>query len=230
MEETKINKVSFNLILRIVFGVLFLIAIAGGIYFYIKYQNTKTLLDNPDVATKLETESVVSKVKKLMVLPEDEEPTLATVLDSTKLLDQPFFAKAKNGDQVLIYGKSQIAILFRPDANIIVNVAPITLGTNPSVNQVKVSILNGTSTTGLTQKAESEISSKINNISVVKKANASRNDYVNTIVVDLTGNNSTMVQNIASALGGTVSALPQGENAPSGSDVLIIVGADFVSK
>ena len=65
-----------------------------------------------------------------MVLPQNEEPTTATVSDTAKLKDQPFFKNAKNGDVVLIYTKAQIAILYDRKIDKIIAVAPINLGTS----------------------------------------------------------------------------------------------------
>lgn len=73
-----------------------------------------------------ETADLVSRVGKHLVLPENETPTSATVTDLSKLKDQPFFAKAKIGDRVLIYTTSRKAILYDPVADLIVEVAPVT--------------------------------------------------------------------------------------------------------
>jgi hypothetical protein len=59
-----------------------------------------------------------------MVLP-DEQPTLASVTDKSKLSDQPFFQKAENGDKILIFVQSRKAILYRPSIKKIIDVAPI---------------------------------------------------------------------------------------------------------
>jgi len=71
-------------------------------------------------------------VGKLMVLPEGETPTIATVSDPDKLKDQAFFAHAKTGDKVLIYAKAKKAILYSPTDNRIVEVAAIDLGGTPA--------------------------------------------------------------------------------------------------
>ena len=75
-----------------------------------------------------ETNNLVSKVSKLMILPENETPTIATITDPDRLIDQKFFANSKKGDKVLVFPVSQKAILYRPDINKIVEVAPINLG------------------------------------------------------------------------------------------------------
>ena len=74
-------------------------------------------------------EGVIAKVSELLVLPSNEQPTLATVSDPELLKNQAFFANAKKGDKVLIYSKSGKAILYDPISNKIVEVAPINLDT-----------------------------------------------------------------------------------------------------
>src|SRR5947209_3689804 len=47
-----------------------------------------------------ETKKLIEAVGKLIVLPADEPPTVATVTDLAKLQGQPFFANAAVGDKV----------------------------------------------------------------------------------------------------------------------------------
>jgi uncharacterized membrane protein affecting hemolysin expression len=107
----------------IVLAVLLVLALAGAAYFYQQaHQDVK------DIPRK-ELEQVVANVGRLMVLPSDEQPTLATVSDPQKLKDQAFFANAQKGDQVLIYMRTHKAILYRPSANKIIEVAPVSAAT-----------------------------------------------------------------------------------------------------
>ena len=108
-----------------------------SIYFYSQYQKTQQLLKNPSQQTKIETDALVVRVGFLIELPKDEQPTLATVSDKSKLKGQLFFALAKNGDKVLIYTKAKKAILYRPSINKIINVAPVNIGTTQQ-NQATV--------------------------------------------------------------------------------------------
>lgn len=90
-------------------------------YFYYKYKKAMS-----NEAAKDETASYDAEIKKIMLLPEGENPSLATVSDREKLQDQPFFAKAENGDKVLIYSQAKKAILFRPSINKIIEITSLT--------------------------------------------------------------------------------------------------------
>ncbi len=98
-----------------------------GLAFYFYMQNVKFTRDPQKVAQE-ETDQLVSRVGELIVLPEGEIPTIATVTDPEKLKDQPFFSKAKNGDKVLIYTNAKKAILYDPTQNKIIEVAPLNIG------------------------------------------------------------------------------------------------------
>lgn len=74
-----------------------------------------------DVA-QAEIDDLKTKVGMLMDIP-DETPTVASISDASKLRNQQFFAKAQNNDKVLIFTKSQKAILYRPSTNKIIEVA-----------------------------------------------------------------------------------------------------------
>ena len=106
---------------------LIIVAVAGvmtAVYYYTEVERLKT---NPQaIATADELKEVVAKVGRLVVLPEGEDPTLATVADPELLKDQPFFARAKKGDKVLVYNGAGKAILYDPVQDKIVEIAPIT--------------------------------------------------------------------------------------------------------
>jgi hypothetical protein len=69
----------------------------------------------------------ITAVSALIELPSDEVPTLATVSDSSKLANQPLFAKAQPGDKVLLYPKAKKAYLYRPATNKLVDVASMVV-------------------------------------------------------------------------------------------------------
>lgn len=112
----------------IVFVILFiLVVISVGLAVYF-YRELSTYKEDPQKIIQEEVQAVVARVEQLMILPEGETPTLATVSDLTELKNQPFFAHAKIGDKVLLYANARKAILFDPVANKIVEVAPINIG------------------------------------------------------------------------------------------------------
>ncbi len=82
---------------------------------------------DPSQASQAEANRIIGEVGKLYALPKDEQPSVATVTDVSKLKDQQFFAKAQNGDVTLIYSTAKLAILYRPSSNQIVNVSSVTI-------------------------------------------------------------------------------------------------------
>src|SRR5579862_7460225 len=104
-------------LIKIIITIIVLVLLLVSVSFYIQYQSANKLLQNPSQAATLSDQAVINSVGKLMVLPTNETPTIATVSDKSKLSGQPFFANAQNGDKVLIYSKSQKAILYRPSIN-----------------------------------------------------------------------------------------------------------------
>lgn len=117
-----------NVIIAAVAVVVLLAAAAPSIYFYRQYQQAQMRINDPTGAARQDALNTVAAVGKLMVLPTDEDPTVAMITDITKLKDQPFFAHAENGDKVLIYTKNKKAILYRPSTNKIIDVAPVNIG------------------------------------------------------------------------------------------------------
>ena len=107
--------------------VLFVIAASFAAYFYTQLAELK---QDPQKIAQQEAEELVKRVGELTVLPEGEQPTIATVTDPKLLKTQPFFKEAKVGYKVLMYAKAQKAILYDPVNHTIVAVAPLNIGEN----------------------------------------------------------------------------------------------------
>ena len=99
-------------------GLIILIAIPITIALVAQYQNNRQ-----DVLGANKVINVVEKVGKIVELPANETPSIATVSDVNKLSGQEFFSKAQNGDVVLIYPKAQKAYLYRPTTDKLIEVA-----------------------------------------------------------------------------------------------------------
>ena len=83
-------------------------------------------------------EVIVQRVNRHYILPTGEQPALATVTDNTKLTTQ-FLKKASNGDKVLIYQKNRLAVIYRPSADRIVAVGPVTIDNPPPITVPPIS-------------------------------------------------------------------------------------------
>ena len=114
-----------------VLGVILVLSLVVNAVLLVKYrQQSKevaTLRQDPNALVMQQTKELVAKVGKLIDLPTDETPTVATVNDPEKLKDQPFFAKAQVGQKVLIYTGAKKAILYDEKENKIIDVAPLTI-------------------------------------------------------------------------------------------------------
>ena len=115
--------------LLVTLTILLLLA-ALGFFAWQYLENKKEIarLQNPEVAAQDATDQLVKEVGMLIQLPKGETPTVAVVVKADELREQPFFAEAKNGDQVLIYSQAKEAILYRPSTKKIIKVAPVDLG------------------------------------------------------------------------------------------------------
>ncbi len=218
MKSKSLFKVLFILIFLLLIG-----ASSAALYFYHQYTTT----NKAKLAAAQDMRDYMKVAGGAVLLPQ-EEPIAATVSDKNKLQSQAFFKSAQNGDKVFIYAKSGLAVLFRPSIGKIVQVSTIQVSdtvsaqATPSPSPLTVTIYNGTTTVGASKIAENILDTSI--FSVTKRASAVKSDYPTTLVIDVTGGHGTQASQLATALGGQVSAsVPPGEEKPS-TDILIIVG------
>lgn len=244
---TKIPKQSRTLSAIVVLIILLCLAVGIASYFYYQLKNAGVAKVEVEETTEL-----IKTIGKTLELPEGEVPTLATVTDREKLAEQPFFQKAENGDKVIIYTNSGRAILYRPSTKKIVDMTTVNVNTpaptdapQPSesvtaampapgappdtvekvvVQNVPIALYNGSTKVGATNTLEDEIKAQFDTVEVVTKDKAVKNDYQGNLVIDLSGSNADLAKSIAESFAGTVGTLPDGETAPAGTDILIIVG------
>ena len=111
---------------RRLFMLFFLLAFAAAVatsaYYFVQYHRLK---NDPTIEARKDAERVVGELSRLMIVPDDPAPVLATVSDRDQLQDQPFFRSAENGDQVVIFPSSMKAVLYRPGEKRIVDIAPL---------------------------------------------------------------------------------------------------------
>ncbi|PIR75013.1 MAG: hypothetical protein CO030_05470 [Candidatus Magasanikbacteria bacterium CG_4_9_14_0_2_um_filter_42_11] len=215
--------------------VLALIGATGTYYFYHKYS---VLIQDPTVSSQKDLDKTLAAVEKLMMLPDGETPTMATILDKNKLADQAFFAKAENDDVLLAYTKSLQAILYRPSTNKIIKVAPIYFNTDvlsedsvgdvaemtveePAEASLRIAYYNGSATPNLSASTEQIVATNFPEYTTVTVENAAAQQYTENLVIDLSGSHAAEAAAIATTIEGNISALPEGEIAPD-ADILVI--------
>ncbi|PIY93747.1 MAG: hypothetical protein COY69_00015 [Candidatus Magasanikbacteria bacterium CG_4_10_14_0_8_um_filter_32_14] len=240
-EKNKKNNVkNFFILLLAIFTLL---GLAGTYYFFDKYNSLK---NDPALVSQKDIDTTLVAVGKLMILPADEVPTVATILDKTKLTGQSFFDSAENGDKLLAFTKTMQAILYRPSTNKIIQVAPIFIKndvveqpistvsqevTSQTVQEeeilpkspIRVAYYNGTNITNLSAQTELLVKDKYPNYKTAVITNAYYKNYKQSVVVDLSGQYTQEVIDLADLLSAKVLSLPEGEKKPE-ADILIISG------
>lgn len=120
MEETSESPAKktakINLLYVGIVVILIIVAAAAYFLFFNKAQSSQSA-----AASQKDAADLVAKVSRLIDLPQNEKPTIATVTDKSKLASQAFFDKAENGDRVLIYPNNREAILYRPSTDKVIN-------------------------------------------------------------------------------------------------------------
>ncbi len=117
------NKINAKMLIM---GAVVLAAV--GLAGYFAYENQR-IRSNPQSLVQADQSRLIDKVGKLIDLPKDEQPSIATVSDKNKLKEQAFFKNAQNGDTLLIYTNARKAILYREKDNKVIEVAPIAIDT-----------------------------------------------------------------------------------------------------
>ena len=109
--------------------VLVSLALVSSAFLFYKYSQAQEKLNQVVTVNNQDNnqdspKKILEAVAKIMVLPTDQTPTIATVTKVEKLrLTQPFFNAAENGDKLLIF--TDKAVLYRPDENKIVAIGPV---------------------------------------------------------------------------------------------------------
>lgn len=228
--------------------IIFAIIIATSFGIYARYFH----LTDAERAQK-EVKAAMSAVSKHMILPEGDEPVLATVTDAGTLIkQQAFFAGSVNGDQLLLFPRNLKAILYSPSRNKIVNAGPIeqqqqtalekSPTPTPSVNSgantpssveavvgrqntLTVEIRNGTGKNGFGARVADAINA-LGGYEVLKVADAVSKKYQKTIIVSRTEDvaDKARIKALAAAIGAEIREdFPAGEPSTS-ANILVIAG------
>lgn len=172
----------------------------------------------------VEIATVKNAISKHMVLPSNEEPTLAVVADKSKLTNKYLAAKAENGDQILIYTQQQLAIIYRPSIDRIAGITVVTADSALAESQrATVTVLNGTADDKKAASVIEKLKATYPDMKVESGGVANKRDFSQTIVIDNTGEKDYLVDGLAQLLGGTRGVLPLSESKVT-TDLMIIIG------
>lgn len=218
--------------LNVVLLILFLAALAGFAWSFWRYWSLKqevrflSTTQGQQELNKKEIDKVVEAVGKLIILPTDQQPTVATIQDAAALAkEQPFFDGAENGDKLLLF--SDKAIIYSVKNDKLVNVGPVYnqdgQAAKPAenlTNKLTVDVRNGSEKVGVGRVLADDLISK--GLCQIKEVtNAVKTSYPKTILVNLTNKDVSALEKELGVK--AVKKLPEGE-APSAADALIIVG------
>ena len=167
-----------------------------------------------------------TKVGKLILLPTNEEPTLAEVTDNKTIKDVVLAKSSKNGDQILFYTKSRLVVVYRPSINKIVLAGD--LFADPAYSEADgatIIVMNGNNDDSKTQGIIADIKRLYPNSVVSVGGKTVRSDFPKTIVIDNTSKKDNFRAALIQDIKGNLGVVPLSETKTD-SDIMIIVGKD----
>jgi hypothetical protein len=190
----------------------------------------ESLKSNPQSVSQDEVKGIVTEVSKLITLPSDISPILATVNDPAKLKErQPFFKDAEVGDKVLMYTNvndpaQRKAYLYRPSTKQLLNVAPISIGNTiqPQEDAFSVEIRNGTTTPALEDRMQILLGQVFPKATVATKGNSTKK-YDKSVIVKVNASDD-LAKKVSQLFNAELVTLPAGEKAPGNVDLMILLG------
>lgn len=102
-------------------AIIAIVVLLIGALIYINYSGT------PAEKQEREITELLEDVSTHMLVP-DERPVVATINQADTLIkEQPFYNGSKNGDKLIIFPKSQKAIIYSPTRDVIINSGPFVI-------------------------------------------------------------------------------------------------------
>lgn len=248
--KTNNKTTSYTNSVLVIVVILLIISLAALVFLYFEYGKLEDKFSETQNTTNLSEENYLKngdlllRVGRHIRLPETA-PQIATVANIDSLVEQqPFFKGAKNGDKVLIYPDK--VIVYDEQNDIIVNVGFLinnntttsTAATSTEeiisdkseedeedkLQKLTVEVRNGSTIRGLASKNKNIIIQN-DNFDVIGVANASRSNYQEGVIVDLSGGSKKeQLVKLSELLGlPVVEKLPPGEVGSPADAVVIVV-------
>jgi hypothetical protein len=106
----------------IIVTIVLVVLVAVSAYLFV--QNRR--LQDPTRQERELTAKLQKQLRGKLAVGKDEQPLLyATVSDPAALAEQPFYQKAQQGDVVLLYQETGLAVLYRQETRQIVSAIPV---------------------------------------------------------------------------------------------------------
>ncbi len=102
----------------IILVLLLLAAISASAWLFIKYR--EAIEANP----KTDEQRTIQQVADIIEAP-DEQPSVVTVLDASKLANKDLAERARDDDKLLVYAEHKRVVIFRPSSGKIVDMLTI---------------------------------------------------------------------------------------------------------
>ena len=180
--------------------------------------------------SQIDIASVKAAVSKLMILPNNEEPTLASVQDKSKLTDEFLRSKTENGDKVLVYTDSHLVIVYRPSIQKIAAVGVANVDpAYPESKGTTIIVKDGSNNPAKTKQILDTIRSEYPDSKVTDGGKTNKQDFQDTIVIDNSNNKDYLVEALTVKLPGKRGIVPLSEPRTD-SDIEVIVGVDSGSN
>lgn len=250
IEKEKVEK-SSGAFGKFVFALLFVVIVIGGSFLlWQNYQLKANASDN--IVDELGNQNgelsaddiiaLVAKVSEHIMLPADEEPTIATIVDAAQLSqDQAFYRNVQDGDKVLIYMNAQKALVYRESEDLLINVGPVytnepeetvpveEIPEEPVIEQseepITIEIRNGSKTAGVAGSLSEKLSEN-ESYNIIDIGDANVKTYEESVIVNLTtGNKDAQLSSLLSDMGIAEALIefPEGVDETE-AEILIIIG------
>jgi len=122
--KIQLSKKSTNkIVLSVGKTLIFLFVLGFCIFNFLEVQRLNNLINtqiNQITQNSVEHQKLIKKISEIHLLP-DSRYEIYTIKDKAKLIDDPVFDQADNGDKVVIYPDSSLTIVYRENENKIVS-------------------------------------------------------------------------------------------------------------
>lgn len=124
--ESKKRELNKKKVFSLVGGVIVLAAVVGGIlYWQFGRDAVASNTEQQSEIIRSENQALLDQVRTHIILPEGEEPTIATIDNAEDLARlQDFFKHSQNGDKLIIYPQAKRAFIYSPSRDIMVSAGP----------------------------------------------------------------------------------------------------------